>query len=36
MKNLFNLSSLSLDEINAILNRAQEFADGAVSDAGKG
>lgn len=36
MKNLFNLSSLSVDEINKILDRAQQFADGEKSEAAKG
>lgn len=36
MKNLFNLSSLSVDEINKILDRAQQFADGEKSKAAKG
>ena len=36
MKNLFNLSSLSIEEITAILDRAQQFADGAKSDRAKG
>ncbi len=36
MKNLFNLSSLSIEEITAILDRAQQFADGEKSDRAKG
>lgn len=36
MKNLFNLSSLSIEEITAILDRAQQFADGVKSDRAKG
>lgn len=36
MKSLFNLSDLSVDEINSILNRAQEFSDEATSDIAKG
>lgn len=36
MKNLFNLSSLSIGEITAILDRAQQFADGEKSDRAKG
>lgn len=36
MKNLFNLSSLSIEEITAILDRAQQFADGKKSDRAKG
>lgn len=36
MKSLFNLSNLSVDEIKSILNRAQEFSDGATSDIAKG
>lgn len=36
MKNLFNLSSLSVEEITAILDRAQQFADGEKSDRAKG
>ena len=36
MKNLFNLSSLSVEEINAILDRAQQFAEGQTSDIAKG
>ncbi len=36
MKNLFNLSSLSVEEITAILDRAQQFSEGAKSDAAKG
>ena len=36
MKNLFNLSSLSIEEITAILDRAQQFADGVRSDRAKG
>lgn len=36
MKNLFDLSSLSVEEINAILDRAQQFSEGVKSDAGKG
>ena len=33
---LFNLSSLSIEEITAILDRAQQFADGEKSDRAKG
>ena len=36
MKNLFNLSSLSIEDITAILDRAQQFADGEKSDRAKG
>ena len=36
MKKLFNLSSLSIEEITAILDRAQQFADGEKSDRAKG
>ena len=36
MKNLFNLSSLSIEEITAILDRAQQFVDGVKSDRAKG
>lgn len=36
MKNLFDLSSLSVEEINAILDRARQFANGEKSDAAKG
>ena len=36
MKNLFNLSSLSIEEITAILDRAQQFADVEKSDRAKG
>ena len=36
MKNLFNLSSISIEEITAILDRAQQFADGVKSDRAKG
>lgn len=36
MKNLFNLSSLSIEEITAILDRAQQFAAGVKSDQAKG
>ena len=36
MKNLFNLSSLPIEEITAILDRAQQFADGVKSDRAKG
>ena len=36
MKNLFNLSSLSIEEITAILDRAQQIADGEKSDRAKG
>lgn len=36
MKNLFNLSSLSVEEITAILDRAQQFSEGVKSDAAKG
>ena len=36
MKNLFNLSSLTVEEINAILDRAQQFAEGETSDIAKG
>lgn len=36
MKNLFNLSSLSIEEITAILDRAQQFADGEKSDRANG
>ena len=36
MKNLFNLSSLSVEEINAILDRAQQFSEGVKSEAAKG
>ena len=36
MINLFNLSSLSIEEITAILDRAQQFADGEKSDRAKG
>ena len=36
MKNLFNLSRLSIEEITAILDRAQQFADGEKSDRAKG
>ncbi len=36
MKSLFNLSNLSVDEIKSILNRSQEFSDGATSDIAKG
>lgn len=36
MKNLFDLSSLSVEEINAILDRARQFARGEKSDAAKG
>ncbi len=36
MKNLFELSSLSTEEINEILNRAQQFADGAKSEVANG
>ena len=36
MKNLFNLSSLSIEEITEILDRAQQFADGEKSDRAKG
>lgn len=36
MKNLFDLSSLCVEEINAILDRARQFANGEKSDAAKG
>ena len=36
MKSLFNLSSLSIEEIISILDRAQQFKEGAVSDIAKG
>lgn len=35
MKNLFDLSSLSVEQINEILDRAQQFAQGEKSDAAK-
>lgn len=36
MANIYGLDSLSVDEIDKILNRAQEFCDGATSNIGKG
>ncbi|MEG2192438.1 MAG: aspartate carbamoyltransferase catalytic subunit [Oscillospiraceae bacterium] len=36
MKNLFELASLSVEEINGILNRAQQFAQGEKSRAAEG